>query len=401
MNAHLNEWLNLTIRWLHVIAGVAWIGTSFYFVWLENLLERHKDDLPEGVEGDLWAVHGGGFYHLQKFEVAPDELPDTLHWFKWEAYFTWIFGLSLLIVVYYFNSSVLMVDPSVAQISNTTAIAIGVGSIIGGWVVYDVLCRTPLLKRPTMFLAVMFAIMVAAAYGLSQVLNPRAAYIHIGAMLGTMMAGNVFFVIIPNQKKMVAAAEDGRQPNAADGQYAALRSRHNNYFTLPVLFIMISNHFSSTYGNPYGWAILAGLSAIGIAIRHHFNVRHKTNKWAWTMFAGAAGMVALGLVTSPHFVNGGQQDELKQMDPVSFQQVHSIIRQRCTRCHSKNPTDDVFTSAPKGVMFDTPEEIQKRADRIKTRVYDQKTMPLANKTHITPKERKIIGAWVEQGASLK
>lgn len=400
MNPHFNEWLDLTIRWLHVIAGVAWSGTSFYFVWLENLLERGKDGLPDGVEGDLWAVHGGGFYHLKKFEVAPDELPETLHWFKWEAYFTWIFGLSLLIVVYYLNAGAMMIDPSVAELSNTTAVAIGAGSIIGGWVVYDVLCRTPLLKRPTLFLGVMYGLMVAAAFVLSEVLSARAAYIHIGAMIGTMMAGNVFFVIIPNQKKMVRAAEDGEEPDASDGQYASLRSRHNNYFTLPVLFIMVSNHFPSTYGGEYGWAILAGLSAIGIAVRHHFNVRHKTNKWAWTMAAALVGMVALGLVTSPSFGKSEEQKALDAMAPVEFQLVQTIINTRCVQCHSQNPTDDVF-AVPQGVVFDTPADIKKHAPRIKFRAYDQKTMPVANKTKITEEERKILGAWVVQGAKIE
>ncbi|QDG51633.1 urate hydroxylase PuuD [Persicimonas caeni] len=400
MTPHFNEWLDLTIRWLHVIAGVAWIGTSFYFVWLENLLERGKDSLPEGVEGDLWAVHGGGFYHLKKFEVAPDELPETLHWFKWEAYFTWIFGLSLLIVVYYLNAGSMMIDPGVADITSTTAVAIGAGSIVGGWVVYDVLCRTPLLKRPTLFLAVMYGLMVASAFILSEVLSARAAYIHIGAMIGTMMAGNVFFVIIPNQKKMVQAAEEGREPEASDGQYASLRSRHNNYFTLPVLFIMVSNHFPSTYGNEYGWAILAGLSAIGIAVRHHFNVRHKTNKWAWTMAAALVGMVALGLVTSPGFGKADEQKALEQMEPVAFQEVQGIINARCVQCHSQNPTDDVF-KVPQGVVFDTPADIKKYAPRIKVRTYDQKTMPIANKTGMTDEERKILGAWVVQGAKIE
>jgi uncharacterized membrane protein len=400
MTPHINEWLDLAIRWLHVITGVAWIGTSFYFVWLENLLERNKDDLPEGVEGDLWAVHGGGFYHLKKFEVAPKELPKTLHWFKWEAYFTWIFGLSLLIVVYYFNSTSMMIDPQVAELGGTTAVAIGAASIIGGWIVYDVLCRTPLLKRPTLFLAVMYGLMVASAFGLSEVLSARAAYIHIGAMIGTMMAGNVFFVIIPGQKKMVQAAEDGRQPDAADGEYASLRSRHNNYFTLPVLFIMISNHFPSTYGGEYGWAILAGISAIGIAVRHHFNVRHKTNKWAWTMGFAVVGMLALALVTSPNFGNSDKQDALAKMDPVSFQQVQTIMTARCVQCHSENPTDDVF-SVPQGVVFDTPQDIKRHAERIKFRAFDQKTMPVANKTNITEEERKILGAWVAQGAKIK
>jgi uncharacterized membrane protein len=401
MNPHLNEWLDLTFRWLHVIAGVAWIGTSFYFVWLENLLERNKDDLPEGVEGDLWAIHGGGFYHLKKFEVAPAKLPETLHWFKWEAYFTWIFGFSLLIIVYYFNAGAYMVDASVADLSSTTAIAIGVGAIVGGWVVYDVLCRTPLLKRPTLFLAVMFALMVAAAWGLSQVLSPRAAYIHIGAMIGTMMAGNVFFVIIPGQKKMVTAAEEGTEVDPADGRYASLRSRHNNYFTLPVLFIMISGHFPTTYGNEFGWIILAGLSAIGIAVRHHFNVRHQTNKWAWTMAAAAIGIVALGLITSPQMQQGDAEAELASVEPVAFEDVQAIVSARCVSCHSENPTDEVFAGAtPDDVNFDSPEGIKKWATRIKIRAYDQKTMPVANKTEMTDEERKTLAAWVAQGASL-
>jgi uncharacterized membrane protein len=400
MTPHFNEWLDLAIRWLHVITGVAWIGTSFYFAWLENLLERNKDDLPEGVEGDLWAVHGGGFYHLKKFEVAPEKLPKTLHWFKWEAYFTWIFGLSLLVVVYYLNASSTMVDPRIAELGSMTAVAIGAGAIVGGWIVYDVLCRTPLLKRPTLFLAVMYGLMVAAAFGLSEVLSARAAYIHVGAMIGTMMAGNVFFVIIPGQKKMVEAVEDGREPDAADGEYASLRSRHNNYFTLPVLFIMISNHFPSTYGGEYGWAILAGISAIGIAVRHHFNVRHKTNKWAWTMAFAVVGMLALALVTSPQFGQSDKQAALAKMDPVSYGEVKTIINQRCIQCHSQTPTDDVF-AVPQGVIFDTPQDIQKHAARIKLRAFDQETMPVINKTKITQEERKILGAWVVQGAKIE
>ncbi|MFP4597394.1 MAG: urate hydroxylase PuuD [Persicimonas sp.] len=401
MHPHLNEWLDLAIRWLHVITGVAWIGTSFYFVWLENMLERHKDDLPDGVEGDLWAVHGGGFYHLKKFEVAPPKLPETLHWFKWEAYFTWIFGFTLLIIVYYLNADAYMVDPSVAELSATTAVAIGVAAIVGGWILYDVLCRTALLKRPTLFLAVMYVLMVGAAWGLSEVLSSRAAYIHMGAMLGTMMAGNVFFVIIPGQKKMVQAAEEGREPDAADGEYAALRSRHNNYFTLPVLFIMISNHFPTTYGNEFGWIILAAISAIGIAVRHHFNVRHKTNKWAWTMAFALVGMVGLGLVTSPDFQMSDEEAALQSAEPVEFSEVQSIVSNRCTPCHSDDPTDDVFAGLVNGVHFDEPQDIKKHAQRIKIRVYDQETMPVANKTEMTAEERETLAAWVVQGASVE
>lgn len=400
MDAHLNEWLDLAIRWLHVIAGVAWIGTSFYFVWLENLLERDKDDLPEGVEGDLWAIHGGGFYYLRKFEVAPEKIPDTLHWFKWEAYFTWIFGFALLIVVYYLNADIYMVDAAVAELSTTTAIAIGVASIVGGWIVYDVLCRTPLLRKPTLFLAVMFAIMVGAAWGLSEVLSSRAAYIHVGAMIGTMMVGNVFFVIIPGQKKMVRAAEEGTEPDAEDGRYAALRSRHNNYFTLPVLFIMVSSHFPSTYGNEFGWAILAGLSALSIAVRHHFNVRHETNKWAWTMGAALVGMVALGLLTSPNFGMSDKKAALEEAEPVSFEEVEGIVATRCTTCHATQPSDESFSSPAGGVILEKPGQIQAYAEPIKQRVYFQENMPFANKTRITDEEREKLGAWVEQGASV-
>lgn len=400
MNPHLIEWLDLVIRWLHVITGVAWIGASFYFVWLENMLERDKPDLPPGIEGDLWAVHGGGFYYLTKYKVAPDKMPKTLHWFKWEAYFTWIFGFSLLTIVYYFKADSFMVDKSVADISAMTSIALGVGSIVIGWVVYDVLCRTPLLKRPSLFLVTMYLFMVAAAYGLSEFLSPRAAYIHVGAMLGTMMAGNVFFVIIPGQKKMVSAAEQGREPNAADGRYASLRSRHNNYFTLPVLFIMVSNHFPTTYGNEYGWAILAGLSAVGIAIRHHFNVRHKTNQYAWTMAAGALAILALAFVTSPDFGKNDKRAALEAMAPVPFATVDKIVTERCTVCHSETPSDAVWKTAPLGIKFDTPDEIKKHAERIKVRTYDMETMPLVNQTHMTPEERKTLGAWVVQGAKI-
>lgn len=400
MNPHVIEWLDLVIRWLHVITGVAWIGASFYFVWLENMLERDKTDLPPGIEGDLWAVHGGGFYYLTKYKVAPEKMPKTLHWFKWEAYFTWIFGFSLLTIVYYFKADSYMIDASVADISPMTSIALGVGSIVIGWVVYDVLCRTPLLKRPSLFLAVMYLFMVGAAFGLSQYLSPRAAYIHIGAMLGTMMAGNVFFVIIPGQKKMVSAAEEGREPNAADGRYASLRSRHNNYFTLPVLFIMVSNHFPTTYGHEYGWAILAGLSAVGIGIRHHFNVRHKSNQYVWTMGAGALAILALAFVTSPDFGTSDKQAAIEAMPPVPYATVDKIITERCVMCHSDAPTDAVWKSAPLGITFDTPQEIKKHAERIKVRCFDTETMPLVNQTHMTPEERQQLGAWVLQGAKI-
>lgn len=398
MNPHIIEWLNLLVRWIHVIVGVAWIGASFYFVWLENNLERDKEGLKKGVAGDLWAIHGGGFYYLNKYKVAPEKLPETLHWFKWEAYATWISGICLLIVVYYLNASVYMVDRTIMDLSPGAAVGVGVGSLVLGWLVYDVLCRTPLLKKPTLMLAVMFGFMTAAAYGLMQVLPARAAYIHVGAMIGTMMAGNVFFVIIPGQKRLVAAAEKGEEPDAWQGIYAGLRSRHNNYFTLPVLFIMISNHFPATYGNEHGWLILAAISAAGIAVRHHFNVRHATNKWAWTMPAALVVIGVLAWFTMPNMAGRGSVAELKQHPPVSYQEAKAIIASRCLTCHSATPTDDVFTIAPVNTEFDTDEQIKKWAPRMKVRAYDVQTMPFTNKTNMTDEERVKLGAWVYQGA---
>ena len=396
MNPHVVEWLNLMFRWVHMIVGVAWIGASFYFVWLENHLERGKPALREGIAGDLWAVHGGGFYYLEKYKVAPEKLPETLHWFKWEAYATWITGVCLLTIVYYLNAAVYMVDPGVSDISATNAIFLGVGSLVFGWVVYDVLCRTPLLKKPTLMLLVMFGFLTACAYGLSLFLAPRAAYIHVGAMIGTMMAGNVFFVIIPGQKRLVAAAEAGKEPDPWQGIYAGLRSRHNNYFTLPVLFIMISNHFPSTYGHELNWLVLAGISAIGIAVRHHFNVRHLTNQWVWTLPAALVGLGALSYATLPSDEGRGSVKALEAAPQVSFDEVKAIVASRCLQCHSKTPSDDVFTVPPNGVTFDTDDEIRKWAPRMKVRAYDMQTMPLANKTNMTEDERLRLAAWAHR-----
>ena len=399
MNPHIIDWLNLLIRWIHVIVGVAWIGASFYFVWLENNLERNKEGLPDGVAGDLWAIHGGGFYYLNKYKVAPAKLPETLHWFKWEAYATWITGICLLIVVYYMNASVYMVDASIMALSEGAAVGIGVGSLILGWLVYDGLCRSPLLKKPTAMLVVMFLFMTAMAFGLMQALPARAAYIHVGAIIGTMMAGNVFFVIIPSQRRLVAAAEKGEEPDAWQGIYAGLRSRHNNYFTLPVLFIMISNHFPSTYGHEHGWAILAAISAAGIGVRHHFNVRHATNKWAWTMPVAAIVIGMLAWYTAPDMAGRGSIAELEKQAPVPYQEAKAIIASRCLSCHSATPTDDVFTIAPVNATFDTDVEIKKWAARIKVRAYDVQTMPFTNKTAMTHDERVKLAAWVLQGAN--
>lgn len=401
MESHIITWLNLTIRWLHIIVGIAWIGASFYFVWLENNLERGKKDLPDEIAGDLWAIHGGGFYYLRKFKVAPPTLPPHLHWFKWEAYATWLSGVALLTVVYYLNAETFMVDPAVAEISGMQAIGIGVASMVLGWAFYDIVCRTPLLKKPVLMLVVMFAFLTGSAYVLEQFLSARAAYIHVGAMIGTMMAGNVLFVIIPGQRKLVAAAEAGKEPDPWDGIYGGLRSRHNNYFTLPVLFIMISNHFPVTYGfEAGGWIMLAAISALGVAVRHHFNVRHATNAWAWTMPAAAVGIAVLAWFTVPTTSSKGDFTKVKEFREVEFNEAKAIVATRCYSCHSATPTDDVFTVAPNGVRFDEDELMVKWAAGIKNRVYDVQNMPMNNKTEITDEERLILAAWAHQGAKV-
>ncbi|HXA47153.1 MAG TPA: urate hydroxylase PuuD, partial [Burkholderiaceae bacterium] len=307
------DWLNLLVRWLHLITGIAWIGASFYFVWLDNSIKPPKpgsDLANRGVSGELWAVHGGGFYNPQKYLVAPKELPAELHWFKWEAYATWLSGFSMLFIVYYFNASAMMIDKSIADLASWQAIGIGLGTLVAGWTVYDALCRSPLGKRDGLLAMVMYLLIVAAAYGLSIVLSGRAAYIHVGAMIGTMMVGNVLMVIIPGQRKLVDAMKAGKSPDPIYGLRAKQRSVHNNYFTLPVLFIMISNHYAMTYNHAYNWLVLAAMMAAGVLIRHFFNLKHK-GRIAWGYpAAGVALLLAVAIAIAPKPIEpqGGNAD---------------------------------------------------------------------------------------------
>ncbi|UVE19300.1 urate hydroxylase PuuD [Pseudomonas sp. LS44] len=433
MEAHLTEWLNLGIRWIHMITGIAWIGASFYFVWLENNLNRSNP--REGLAGDLWAIHGGGIYHLEKYKLAPPKMPDNLHWFKWEAYFTWLSGVALMLVVYYLNPSLYLVKPGV-DLAPEMAIVIGFGSMIAGYVAYHFLCDSALGKRPALLGAVLFVLLIAAAYGFTQIFSGRAAYIHVGAIIGTIMVGNVFFTIMPAQRALVKAIEDNTTPDPALPAKGLLRSRHNNYFTLPVLFIMISNHFPSTYGSEYNWLILAGIAILAVLVRHYFNTRHDSNKFAWTLPAAAVGMLCLAFVTGPKpiesnkaakaepqyqslpatAVGGKTAAQLKaeeaakpaateapaqaqaQAGGADFEKVHSVIQERCTVCHSAKPTSPLFSAAPAGVMLDTPQQIQQLAPKIQAQAVASQIMPLGNITQMTPEERQLIGQWIAQGA---
>ncbi len=424
------EWLNLSVRWVHMITGVAWIGASFYFVWLENNLNRVNP--RSGLAGDLWAIHGGGIYHLEKYKLAPPSMPDNLHWFKWEAYFTWMSGIALLCVVFYWNPTVYLLAPG-SSLSGPEGVALGLGSLLVGWFVYSFLCDSALGKRPALLGVILFVLLIAAAYGFSKVFSGRGAYLHVGAVIGTIMVGNVFCIIMPAQRALVAAIAENRTPDPALPAKGLLRSRHNNYFTLPVLFIMISNHFPSTYGSQYNWLILAGIAVAAVLVRHYFNTRHDSNRFAWTLPVGALAMICLAYVTGPKpmptapevakaagvieyqplpetAVGGGAKPATAPAAPTaaptqaanaqgpSFEKVHSVIQERCSVCHSAKPTSPLFSAAPGGVMFDTPEQIQQQAARIQAQAVTNQIMPLGNITQMTQQERDLIGAWINQGA---
>jgi len=390
---HLMEWMNIAVRVMHITFGIAWIGASFYFVFLENALNR-TEGVRDELAGNLWAVHGGGFYYLEKYKVAPKTIPKHLHWFKYEAYFTWISGFGLLFIIYYFNASAMLIDASVMKLTSAQGISIGIGSFIIAWLIYDQLCKSPLRKNPVLFAIIGVSFLVCAVYFYCQVFSARAAFIHFGAMIGSIMVANVFFVIIPSQKAMVNAGRKGIPPDPQKGKNALFRSLHNNYFTLPVLFVMVSNHFPSTFGNKYQWLVLALISIGAAGIKHWLNLREQGRLSIWIMPASVILLLAVAYVTAP------QQSNTKCRD-VGFTEVNNIIQQRCVQCHSSRPTDNVYTTAPNGVKYDTPQEILAKKDLIMQRVVITKTMPQNNKTNMTPEERDAIRCWLEAGASLK
>jgi uncharacterized membrane protein len=337
----------------------------------------------------VWEIHGGGFYRVEKYRVAPRALPSPLHWFKWEAYTTWLSGFTLLTVLYYANASTYLVDKSVADISPLEAVAISVGLLALGWLVYDGLSR--LLENNNRLLAVALAIVIAVtAFGVSHLLSPRAAYLQVGAMIGTWMVANVLFVIIPGQRELVRAKVEGREPEAIYGIRGKQRSVHNNYLTLPVLFAMLSNHFPFTYGHPQGWLILLALMGLGAWVRHFFNLRHQ-GRVLWAIPVSAAiGVIVLAVLVYPRGTSSASQ--------VTFAQAQAVISQRCVPCHSATPTQPGFPAAPNGVMFDTPDQIVARAQQINALAVETHTMPFGNLTGMTDDERELLGAWVKEGA---
>jgi uncharacterized membrane protein len=392
LDSYATEWLNLLARWLHVVAAIAWVGSSFYFIALDNHLRppKAKEDADAGVGGESWEIHGGGFYQVQKYTVAPRELPEPLHWFKWEAYTTWLSGFALLVVLYYLNADQYLIDPSVADLSTGEAVAISVGLLVASWLVYDGLCRV-LGSRPLLLAGSLLVLVTLSAWGVSHLFSGRAVYIQIGAMLGTMMAGNVLFVIIPAHWELVRAKQAGREPDPRANERGKLRSVHNNYLTLPVVFTMISNHFPSTYGHSYSWLILVVLLVVGAWVRHYFNLRHAgRNVWAIPVTAAVA-IAVLAVVIRP-------REESAAGATVTFAQVQHVIDQRCTACHSSHPTR--MSVAPAGITFDTAAQIKAKAVLIRQQAVVAKAMPLGNVTGMTQAERDLLGRWIAQGAKI-
>jgi len=405
----------MVLRWVHLIAGIMWVGNSMLFNWLDrNLIKPPTGGSPsapapgehgvakkEGLIGTIWMVHSGGFYEVEKKFLAPSQMPKILHWFKWQSYTTWVTGALLLALVYYSGGGVLMVDPNVAPLEAPIAMAIGAGAIVGSFILYDLLWRSPLAKYESVTAGLSLASLCGVVWVLTHQLSGRAAFIHVGAILGTIMAGNVFFHIIPSQRELVAATNAGRPQDPAIGNHAKQRSIHNNYLTFPLLFTMLSNHFGSVYGHKYNWLLLGVIFVGGALVRHFMNIRFTFERWLPALGAtvavalGAVGVIVVWQQPAP-----ASNAPANVGDKVSFTSVRLVLQERCVPCHSANPTDKSLPAPPPGIRFDTPEEIKTFASRIKARAITQRTMPLNNKTGMTDEERDMLARWFMQGARI-
>lgn len=395
MEGLIVDWLNLALRWLHVITAIAWIGESFYFVALDNSLKPPTDPLLQkrGVFGELWHVHGGGFYNMQKYMVAPAEMPEDLHWSKWPSYTTWMSGFALFTVLYLYSPSTYLIDKNVLDIGPVVAIASALGFLAAGWLVYDTLCRR-LGHRDTLLGICVGLYVLAAAWLSCHIFAGRAAYLITGGMLATIMSANVFFVIIPGQRKVVEALLKGDKPNPLYGKRGKQRSVHNTYFTLPVVFVMISNHYAMTYTNRYNWVVLAVIMLAGALIRQFFVMRHRGQVLWYLPLAGVALMFGAFALTLPKATPS--TPPAVGAEVLSLATIQPILTQRCAQCHSAHPT--MMGSAPAGVLLDTPDEIIQNAQRVYQQTVQLKVMPLGNATQITDEERAKLAQWFEQGA---
>jgi uncharacterized membrane protein len=383
LEAYLLDWLTLLARWAHIVVGIAWIGASFYFIWLDNHLEASADG---EFAGEIHAIHGGGFYRAQKYRLAPRQLPKTLHWFKWEAYWTWITGFALLVLVYYLNVDVYLVDPAVMKLSSGAAIGVGLGSLVVGLAVYEGLCRSPLANQELGFSITLLLFLALAAWGLTQVFSGRGAFIHFGAILGTIMAANVAHVIIPGQRELVRAKEEGRVPDEKYSLRGKQRSVHNTYFTLPVIFTMISGHHAMTFGHSWNWLVLIALVLAGALVRLWFVARHKGQAPASTLIVALilVGLVMVMLAPRPP----------TDARPMTFTEVKQVLDARCLSCHAEKPSFPGLAEAPKGVKLDTPERIEAQRMQIHQQTVLSRAMPPANVTKMTDEERALLDRWV-------
>ncbi len=391
MEAYLLDWANLLLRWLHLIAGVAWIGASFYFVMLDNSLSKplRQQDAERGVHGELWAVHGGGVYHSEKYLLGPqgEPLSEKLHWSKWEAYTTWLSGMGLLAVIYWLGAGTYLIDKQVLDIEPVTAVAISFAFLVGGWVVYHALCKL-LTGKDNLLALLIFILVCLSSWAMFQVFSARAAFLHVGAMMGTIMAANVFFCIIPGQKKMVAEIRAGLTPDPEPGIVGKQRSVHNTYFTLPVLFIMISNHYPMTYSHEYGWLILIAIMIAGALIRQFFVMRHSGRANVLLPVIAVVILIGLIVVMKPPAVE-------VSATKISDQQMLTVMEARCTSCHAASPSQPGFVEAPAGLMLETIAQINNNADRIATTV-QSRYMPIGNLTGMLDEERNLVASWHAQ-----
>ncbi|MFN3937608.1 MAG: urate hydroxylase PuuD [Gemmobacter sp.] len=396
-------WVEFAVRWLHVITAIAWIGSSFYFVALDLGLRR-TPDLPPGAHGEEWQVHGGGFYHIQKYLIAPERLPEHLTWFKWESYATWLSGFALLALVYYLGAEFYLVDPNVLDIPVWVAILISVGSLAFGWIAYNLLCRTFVNADQTVLMVALFAVLVGMSWFYTQVFSGRAALLHLGAFTATIMSGNVFLIIIPNQKIVVADLKAGRSPDPRYGKIAKQRSTHNNYLTLPVLFLMLSNHYPLAFASDYNWIIASLVFLMGVSIRHYFNSMHaRQGQPTWTWGITAILFVAIMWLSTAPMRQAAEGAALggaaaRFANAEGFEDVTSIVLGRCSMCHAKEPGWEGIVVPPKGVTLDTPEAVARHARQIYLQSGLTHAMPPANLSYMEPDERAAIVAWFRAAA---
>jgi uncharacterized membrane protein len=401
----LSELLDVIFRWAHVIAGIMWVGNSMLFNWLDRNLEKSAQ-LPPLSQGKIFMVHSGAFYDVEKKLLAPGEMPATLHWFKWQNFTTWATGISLHIVVYYFHDAAFLVDPAVRDIGPLVAVTLSVSALFFGCLIYDTLWRIFGETNPRLATIISIAFLFGAIYAFTLIFSGRAAYIETGVLIGTIMTGNVWFVIVPSQHALVNATISGKEQDPRLSIQAKARSIHNNYLTFPLIFIMVSNHFSAATTHHLNWLILIAVIIGGAGVRHFMNVRYlgggkQLATAAWLAPTIGMGSIALAGLFAISHIQPRHKFGIDIDHPIAFARAQEIIGTRCLRCHSEHPGDDVFHSAPNGVMFDTPEEIRTFAPKIKYRVYDLANMPFNNKTQITDQERAELAAWVAGGAKLE